>query len=396
MASLSSRGKGASRSFVVQWNDAAGVRRTLTLGRVPKPFAERFYRGVERLADSVEYDQPLDRKTSDWLAELAPRWRQKLADKGLASAATVTTLGELCSYAIEQSRRRENAARTIEKLQQAQTNLLEFFEPDRLLHAVTEGDAEEFLAWLRTKAHQRTGGGLAESTAAVRALAARQFFEAAVKHRWLAANPFGDLKGLRKEQEKAGEYVPVERVLRVMEHAPPDMRVMLALSRFGGVRCPSEALDLKREWVNPTEGTVNVYSRKNRRFKHKRDRVIPLYACLRPYLEEALELAPEGSVYVVEGRLREVTSTAIYNRLERLCKRAGEVPWDNLWQSLRQSRATDLIDEGFPEHVVCYWQNDNPRTLRRHYLRVTKEHYARALSTAAAPAGDAAKEPAAR
>ena len=56
----------------------------------------------------------------------------------------------------------------------------------------------------------------------------------------------------------------------------------MALVRYGGLRCPSEVLHLRWEWVDLAEGRFTVFSPKTERFNGKRFRSVPIFPELAP------------------------------------------------------------------------------------------------------------------
>jgi hypothetical protein len=56
---------------------------------------------------------------------------------------------------------------------------------------------------------------------------------------------------------------------------------------------------------------------------------------------------------------------------------AGLPQWPRLWNALRSSRETDLL-ERFPAHVVCAFQGHDRKIQDRHYALVTEAHYRKA------------------
>ena len=78
----------------------------------------------------------------------------------------------------------------------------------------------------------------------------------------------------------------------------------MALSRFGGLRCPSEVLSVRWADVDWKRGRIVVTSPKTEHHEGKGSRVIPIFPELRPTLEEACDAAPEGAVYIVNERYR--------------------------------------------------------------------------------------------
>ena len=67
----------------------------------------------------------------------------------------------------------------------------------------------------------------------------------------------------------------------------------------------------------------------------------------------------------------------------KIIQRAGLTPWPKLWHNLRSTRQTELAEK-YPEHVVCAWLGNSQAVARRHYLQVTDEHFAKAITEKAA------------
>ena len=75
---------------------------------------------------------------------------------------------------------------------------------------------------------------------------------------------------------------------------------------------------------------------------------MPLFPELRPYLEEAWELAAPGAAHVIT-RWRD-SEKNLRTGLLRILRRAGLKPWPRLYQNLRSSRETELAET---IHVVA-------------------------------------------
>jgi integrase len=74
--------------------------------------------------------------------------------------------------------------------------------------------------------------------------------------------------------------------LRAIEHAPNDTwKLLISLSRFAGLRVPSEALSLRWQDVDWERQRLTIPSPKTEYLAGRGYRVIPLFPELRPYLE---------------------------------------------------------------------------------------------------------------
>lgn len=118
-------------------------------------------------------------------------------------------------------------------------------------------------------------------------------------------------------------------------------------------------------------------------------RVVPIFAALRPYLEEAFELAAPGEVYVVGGKTGDGyrataqkpggwVNTNMRTTFEKLICRAGLKPWPRLFHNLRASCETDLM-QNHPIHVVTAWIGNTPKIALGHYLQTLEVDFEKAI-----------------
>jgi hypothetical protein len=161
-----------------------------------------------------------------------------------------------------------------------------------------------------------------------------------------------------------------------------EWRLLFALSRFGGMRCPSEHLGLKWTDVDWGKNRFLVHSPKTEHHEDGGDRWVPIFPELRPYLEEAFDLAEPGAVYVIT-RHRD-TRVNLRTQLLRIIKKAGLAPWPKPFQNLRASRETELAAV-YPIHVVGKWIGNTAAVAQKHYLQVPEEYFERAANANSAP-----------
>ena len=159
--------------------------------------------------------------------------------------------------------------------------------------------------------------------------------------------------------------------------ACPDVewRLIVALSRYGGLRCPSETQALRWGDIDWDNNRINVPSPKTEHLAGGAFRTIPLFKELRPILEEAFDLAEPGSCYVID-RYRGDNQN-LRTQFERILRRAGVRAWERLFHNLRASRETELTSE-HPLHVVCSWIGNSAIIAAKHYLQATDDHFAKA------------------
>jgi len=364
-----------------------GKRKTIRLGKVAKRQAEAVKVHVEQLAHAFSTNTAPPLATSQWLASLDSKLYAKLVAVGLAanrSPALAPTLGKFLDEYI--AGRRDVKKSTATVWGHTRRCLIRYFGAKKTLGEVTIADATKWRRWLASS--QRLSG----STVRRRCGIARQFFNEAVDARLVAENPFRKLKGIGVQSNRSRDYfVTRDEAAKVLDSCPDaEWRLIFALSRFGGLRCPSEHLGLRWGDVDFVAGRIRVRSPKTEHHRGKGERTIPLFAELRPYLEDARDLAGERADDPAEPIIvRYRVGANLRTQLERIIGRAGLTPWPKLFQNLRSTRETELA-ETFPIHVVCEWIGNSQAVAQKHYLQVTDVHFEAAKKAAQNPAQQAA------
>ncbi len=185
------------------------------------------------------------------------------------------------------------------------------------------------------------------------------------------------MKGIGTQSNSSRFYfVTREMAEKVLAACPDNQRQLIfALSRYGGLRCPSEHLALRWCDVDLPGGRMTVHSPKTEHHEGKAQRVVPIFPELRPYLEDAYQLAEPGAVYVIT-RYRDAKAN-LRTHMERIIEKAGLQPWPKLFQNLRSTRQTELAEE-WPAHKVCAWMGNSEAIAQKHYLQVTDDDYDKA------------------
>ncbi len=273
---------------------------------------------------------------------------------------------------------------TVSNWRNTERNLLKFFGPDRRLSSITAGDAGDFERWLRTGearenryANTDANQGLALNTARKRISCAKQFFEDAVQRELLRRNPFAGLKGSVGSNRERDYFLTLEDSQRILDACPDaEWRLIFVLSRFGGLRCPSEHLALTWADIDWDRSRIRVTSTKTERHEGKGERWIPIFPKLRPHLEETWNQAETGETNVIT-RYRDA-SVNLRTQLLRIIRKAGLTPWPKLFQNLRASMATDLASK-HPAHVAAAFLGHSTVVANKHYWQVTDEDFERAI-----------------
>ena len=235
-----------------------------------------------------------------------------------------------------------------------------------MLTAVEKGDSG------RRKKRLAEDNRLSPATIAKRVSVAKQVFHAAVEWDWIVKNPFIKLRTGSQANPKRACYVPLATILDVL-HACPSMewKLIVALSRLAGLRCPSEIRGLTWDNINWEKGRLTVLARKMEH--HGGDhavRFVPLCPELRAIFAEAFE--PGATLIVPMATPKKVN---LRTHLLRIIKKAGHKPWPKLFQNLRASREADWVDERYPLHVTAKWMGHSPKVAAQHYLMAREHHF---------------------
>lgn len=367
---------------VIQFIGPDGKRKFLRLGKLALDSARTIAGRVEQLRECKMLGEPLGRDLAAWLRGIEPKLRDKLAAVDLCASREKATLRAFIDAYFE--RRTDAKQGTIVHWQTVRRRLCTFFGDQKPLADITSGDAKDFRLWLLTEnrdaAGEITRRKLSDNTARRSCGVAKQFLQDAVDRELIDRNPFKhrDVPTATSEGNKTRQHFIGRDVAEKVLKALPDSqwRLLFALSRYGGLRCPSEHLALRWCDVDWAHGRFLVTSSKTEHHEGKGSRTVPIFPELLPFLKaahnESLPCTLGGSEFVITKY--RCTNMNLRTGLLRYMRRAGIAAWPKLFHNLRASRQTEL-ENAFPSHVVCSWLGNSEAIARRHYLQVTDEHF---------------------
>jgi integrase len=355
--------------YRIAWYDKAGNRRSIRLGEIGKKSANAICQRVTSLADLADAGLPIDGELSAWLDKISQDLADKLAKAGLIRQRGTATLAQFCDAYLDS--RQDMKPNSLRIYRTARDSLVSYFGAECNLRDVNAGQAAD---WRQSQVNAK----LAVATISKRVKIARQFFKVALGKGIVTANPFADVKTGGERNPARMHFIDVSTIEKVLAAtADLEWQLIIALSRYGGVRCPSETLSLKWTDINWAENKITVPSSKTEH-QGKAFRTMPLFVELRPYLDRAFDRAPEGAVYCIGGH-RDAVNANLRTHFLRILRRAGVKPWERLFHNLRASRQTELCNQ-FPSHVVAEWLGNTPDVADKHYLLVTEQHFQQASS----------------
>ncbi len=316
--------------------------------------------------------------TQAWLCDITDDLHAKLAALQLVSAREQIEnggIGLTISKLFDDflSRRNDLRGSTRVNYGQAKKKASEFFSPLKLVAKIGVAEAKDFRRHLESTLSAASVSGFIKRMRCV--------FADAVERGNLKSNPFTKVVAGSQSNAARLKFVPGDDIEKVIAmESCVQWRCLIALARYGGLRCPSEPSHIRLSEVDWTENEIIVRSDKTKR-QGKAVRHVPIFDELLPYLRAAYDAAAADQVHLLPAIRSDCNP---HTRLKRLVERAGLRQWPKLFQNLRASRETELIAQGYQLHNVCAWIGNSPDVANRHYLMLTPQEKERAVSAARA------------
>jgi integrase len=307
---------------------------------------------LQAVLDEIEHTGRLSGESSMWLSALkGGRLRQRLHDCGVLQAEL--TVRQLCD-AFET--RKERKEQTNVNYSHAIRNLVKCYGLDTPASAV---QGREFRPYLESR-------GLSRSTVNKRISIARSVFKT------ISPNPFAEVVAGRQDNSDRQFYVAADTILAVCRYADPELKLVLMLARFAGLRVPSEIKGMRFSDVEWEADKIYIRSPKTEHHKGGEGRYVPLFHQVRGPLLDAMERSSRADSAVF-GELSPVGNVVLRRRLTMLLQRLGIKPWPRLFQNLRASWETDCL-RLFPAETPK-WAGHSHLVSQRHYLIQTDDSF---------------------
>lgn len=359
MASISTDAAGNRR---IQFIDSNGKRKAIRLGKMSMKHTQEIKSRVEHLISAKVSGCGWDAETARYVRDLTDELAEKLAAVDLIPKRDCTLLGPFVDAYVASCKKAGAKQNTLNNMKQARDYLVEFFGETKRLRDIVPGDTDDYRRSLSTK--------VGENTSRRHLGRAKQFFRYAARKRLIVENPFADMKNISVQPNAAREFFITREMAAKVLDACPDLewRLIFALSRFGGLRCPSEHMGLTWSDINWAEGRFRVTSPKTEHHEGHGERWVPIFDELRPLLAEAFDKAEPGTVHVITEH-RTVESN-LRTHMHRIIRRAGFTPWPKTFQNLRSTRETELF-EAYPTELkeICGWLGNSPVVAIKHYMQ---------------------------
>ena len=390
MAYLRKRKGTRGTAWEVLFYVASTKRHTVRLGRINERIANTAKIRIEALVAAKVAGHSLDAETVGWAASLHDVIHQRLAQAGLVERRTKDEQNDPSAPRLARHIEKYIASRaklkpnTIRNYTTTKRLLMEYFGQERLLQSIHTGHAKDYREWLV--------GKYAPATVSREIKRGRQFFEYAKDCHVINENPFAKVKAGSQKNTKRKHFVSPDVIQKVLEACPDNnWRLALVLTRFGGLRIPSEVSRLTWGDVDWHDRRLTIRVPKKEHLDGHETRFVPIFAEVEPYLRQAFDDAPAGSVYVLPPRFHR--EGYVYAGILRAIERANITRWPKLLVNLRASRETELMKLD-PAYLVHAWIGNSEKVAEDHYLMPTDEDFLRAASRPSAiPTPDPTPDP---
>ena len=362
MASISTDKKtGCHRIY---FNNLHGGRKGLRLGKTTKKHAQSMKLRVEEILQDQTFNRPHSSELANWINGLPQATRKRMVGVGLLAAApTAMTVEKLIETFLASA---DVKPATRAAYRQTTQSLIKSLGSTKFVSQLSVADAD---TWRK----ECIAEGLAKATIAKRTNVAKTIFKKAVKLGIVKASPFEDLKVGSQVNSERSFYISREVIVEVLAKCPNiQWRAIVGLTRYAGLRCPSELQQLKWSDIDWPKKLLTVRSPKTEHHAGHAVRMVPVSEELQPILFELFEMATEGDVLLFPKLVG--SSGNLRTSFHKIIERAGHKPWPRLFQNLRGSCETDWVDD-YPSHQVASWLGHSPSIAARHYLKHKDLHF---------------------
>jgi integrase len=338
-------------------------RKSIHLGRINATQAKWIGDRIEELRLASMLNVSPSQKALDWAngSSLLP----KLTELGLVRKPKIDSKSIADWWDVYINSRTDLAAGSLKGWQTAKVHAVAFFGSEPMA-SINVMEAKQVVRDLSARYASTHAKKIVERISAV--------FQSAVDAGQISENPFKGVgvKGA-KHKEESKFYLEKSIADKVLEKCQiPELRVLFALARYGGLRTPTEPISLTWTNVDFTKQRMTFTDSKK-----KKPRTTPLFLEVETELLALRKLAPLDQEFVID-RARASAATTWRKWLLDAILEAGLSGWPSLWTNLRASCRTDL-ERKFPPHVCNAWLGHDSKTAAKHYLMVTEEDFARAV-----------------
>ena len=334
---------------------------------------------IEHLITQARRDRPTTAATVRWLDALDDKTHGRLAALGLTDVRKICELPRHVLAFMENYIERRTDWKKPDNHRQVVNHLRTYLERYVPLNSLTQGDCEGWHRWMQGN---DPGSGLAPNTAGQNVKRCKQMFRDAIKHGLVKENPFTDIKIDLSSNVKRNYLVSAEETQEILAACPDqEWRVIFVLSRYGGLRIPSEVLALTWSMIDWENDRFTFPSCKTERHG-KIERTVPLFpeiaaelACLKEQVEIAR--GDRKSDHVISS-YRDTTAN-LRKAYRRILDDAGVVQYEKPFMNNRSTRRNEMDQSGVRCAALDAWFGHDDTTAQKYYEQVTEHDYRSAI-----------------
>jgi integrase len=215
----------------------------------------------------------------------------------------------------------------------------------------------------------------AETTMARMCRNARKYWHDAIRDGLAHGNPWTSIRTTAPEIQVPRRVLTDDEIERVMLHAKPAVRIVIALCYYGGLR-RHEAVFLRWQHVDIARNRIVVWPKQHVVTSKHKHREVKLEARLAAIIDSV----PRDTEFVV-GK---ITEARAWLDLKAAAVKAG-ITGEISFQLMRSSRENHWFAAGYPANVVTSWVGHSPQVAAKHYRGVAEKYYSDEALTSASP-----------
>ena len=187
--------------------------------------------------------------------------------------------------------------------------------------------------------------------------------------------PFESVKGGSQTNSRRSYFVSTELATKVINELPTsELRLAFALGRWGGMRIPSEIVELKWSGINLEHRSMTFRSVKTEHYEGREQRTCPIFKELSRYLDEVWNSSGDSEYVLPSVANWNNPRQMLEKSVKAALKRIGEKPWPKLFTNLRATRATEVADQ-FGIKAESEWIGHGADVAMKHYFMVTEDKW---------------------
>ena len=354
---------GKIAGYNVQWSvDKKRYTIHLSSKKYSKKTVERVKDVVETLIYFQRNGMVPDRALENGLQKIPSCIQTKLAKHGLIVVNQMKTCRQLWDAFLKH--KRDVKLATVYKYYESMRLFFKMFQWNEFIETVTP---ERLLDWKMFLLDNYAASTVAGHITKVKAV-----FTWAVDQDWLTKSPARKISTRSVCNRAHDRFITMEEYGKLLDACPSqEWRVIIALARIGGLRCPSELQRLRWKDVNWEQNRFLVHSPKTEQHVNHATRLVPLFAELRTELERLFD--GNGNEFVVQSF--QGTAWNLYKHFQTIAESTDLGKIKSPFVNMRRSRANEVVRR-YGETKERLWIGHSWDVMEKHYLCPMEEDFA--------------------